>query len=199
MIILGLDIATNTGWAVRKDGFLVDKGLIPKRIVELSYTVVDDYHYVDDADHTSGAIVELINKHKPDFIYIEQTNQGRNRTSQKQLEFLHYSALKGIDRCGLSECVRYVDSSAWRKHLKVKLSPEDRKHNKLVKGKLARGKITLKHKAVQWANDLYNLNLLLKDDDIADALALVTYGMHKENKKNPVITESDIEELFGKS
>jgi len=173
--------------------------LISKEITELSYTVVDDYHYVDNADRTSNSIVFLIKKYKPDYIYIEQTNQGRNRTSQKQLEFLHYSALKGIDGCGLAERVRYVDSSAWRKHLKVKLSPEDRKHNKLVKSKLARGKITLKHKAVEWANDLYSLKLILKDNDIADALALVTYGINKEDKKNPIITASDIEELFGKS
>ena len=46
-----------------------------------------------------------------------------------------------------------------------------------------RGKITPKHLAVRWANDIYNKKLKIKDNDIADALAIATCGIIKEKTK----------------
>jgi hypothetical protein len=60
------------------------------------------------------------------------------------------------------------------------LTNADKKHNKTTKiaglgngtNPNYRGKITPKHLAVQKSNELYGLELKLKDDDIADAILL---------------------------
>lgn len=121
-------------------------------------------------------VYKLLVEHNPDLIVIEQTNLGRSRTDQKQLEFIHYEVLRRIIDMERERQVRYVDTSRWRSVLQIKLSKEQRSHNRLVKAKAARGKVTSKHLAVAWANDEYDLQLLKKDHDIADAIALATFG-----------------------
>jgi Holliday junction resolvasome RuvABC endonuclease subunit len=37
-----------------------------------------------------------------------------------------------------------------------------------------KGKITKKHLAIRWVNETYNLNLAMKDNDAADAIALAS-------------------------
>lgn len=192
-------MSTKTGYAVLNRTDLVGYGLVNRsgRAMDGDTQLkVEDYGFISDAEDIALGVVKAVSDNSPAYIYIEQTNKGRNRTSQKQLEFIHYAVLKALSDKGYATKVRYVDTSAWRKELKIKLSKEDSKHNKLVKAKKIRGKITTKHLACRWANETYNLDLLLKDNDIADAIAVATYGFIYESKDKPKITESDIESLF---
>ena len=179
MVILGLDLSTNSGWSILNNGQPIGYGLLSAPDVN-NYELVPDYAQVDRALKISEQIRDLIQRTGfIDFIYIEQTNKGQNRISQKQLEMIHFAVLTELRNLGMAPKVRYVDTSAWRKALGIQLNKLQREHNKLVRKKLARGKITWKHLAVEWANAKYGINLLLKDDDIADALALATYGTIK--------------------
>lgn len=197
MRILGLDMSTKTGYAVLDNGTLVDKGLITadsKPTDGFLKGLVEDYTFLSDAHWISTRIAKLIGG--IDYIYIEQTNIGKNRTSQKQLEFVHCMVLNNLRKLSVADRVRYVDTSAWRSELKVRMTKDDTKHNKLVKAKKIRGKITTKHLAVRWANETYGLDLLLKDNDIADAIAVATYGNIYENKPTPSVSEQDVEKIF---
>lgn len=198
MRVLGLDMSTKTGYAILESGTLIKSGLISKEITSSSRSTqgrVIDYVFLDMADEIAEGVRQYLNP-SIDFIYIEQTNQGRNRTSQKQLEFIHSAVLRTIKTSGYADKVRYVDSSAWRSILSIKLTKLDSQKNKLVKQKKERGKITSKHLVVRWVNEKYNLSLLLKDNDEADAIAVATYGFNYENKEKPNITELDIDRLF---
>ena len=153
---------------------------------ECTDDVLGDFALLKSAIGLADRLMQLVAQYAPDRIYIEQTNGGRFRTSQKQLEFIHCAFLQRlIEQHNL---VRYVDTSRWRSMLNIKLTKDQRKHNKLVKIKQARGKITPKHLAVIWANETYGLTLLKKDHDIADALCIATYGYCVESR--PQVYES---------
>ncbi len=187
MKVLGLDLSTKSGYAVIEDGELKEHGLAKARVLEPLDTL-EDYNQISKADSVAEQLKAVILAVKPDFIYIEQTNGGRFRTSQKQLEFIHYSVLAMIKKEYAASAVRYVDTSRWRTVLNIRLSKDQRKHNKLVKSKSARGKITPKHLAVKWANESFKMELKLKDNDIADAIAVSYYGYQENSKK--ISTES---------
>lgn len=201
MIIVGLDMATKVGYAILENGTLLDRGLVradakDKNIAQCDW--IEDYGFFVEAKSIARNIMAAIPKDF-DFVYIEQTNQGINRTTQKQLEFIHFAVLDSFDSAGQRDKVRYVNSSIWRSTLKITMNKDDRKHNKMVKSGEARGKITAKHLAVRWANATYDLQLKQKDNDIADALAVATYGNTYEKRCKPSVTASDIEKIFEKT
>ena len=174
-------MSTSCGWAILDDGDLVESGLIKVKDDHLIYNdLIEDYKFIDRADKVSRAIGILTATRYPDFIYIEQTNSGSFRTSQKMLEFIHYSVLKILFDLGYQNKINYVDTSAWRATHKIWMSKDDKKNNRLVSQGKKRGRITKKHLAVQWANIKYNLALKLKDNDIAEAIAIAAYGYGKE-------------------
>ncbi len=125
-------------------------------------------------------IMDLIVKLNPDEIVIEETNKGKNRYTQKILEFTHKAVL--IELSGCSFKLSYISTSIWRNKLGQKASKEDIKNNKLVnkanrEGKSKKslgltGKITPKHRAIRHVNETFNLNLKMKDNDKADAICL---------------------------
>jgi Holliday junction resolvasome RuvABC endonuclease subunit len=125
MIVLGLDLSTHCGWAVIQDcglsdSTILDYGCIECDSVKKNSSLPEDFYFFKRANHIAIEAMDLIVKYNPDFIYIEQTNLGRARDSQKQLEFIHYKILEHIDfRIGgrYVDCVRYVDTSNWRKIL----------------------------------------------------------------------------------
>lgn len=202
MRVLGLDMSTKTGYSIIGESGLEGYGLV---CVDrgardgLPPNHIEDYGFVADADQIAAKVGKIVAGKNFDYVYIEQTNKGRARTTQKQLEFIHFAVLRTLAILGYKEKVRYVDTSAWRSRLKVKMSKDDSKHNKLVRNRLARGKITTKHLAVRWANEKYGLELKLKDNDIADAIAVATYGHAEESKQKPNVTAKQIEEIFKKS
>jgi len=65
----------------------------------------------------------------------------------------------------IPENVRYRDPSRWRKTLGLRLSDEDKKHNKMVSQGKAKGKINAKHLSVKMANSLFKLDLILKENN----------------------------------
>lgn len=180
MKILGLDIAGKTGWAiidsvrpseVTHGLFTPGKGASPSGLeVET---------YLNAAKKLAKDTLALVKREKPDFIVIEQTNLGKSRTTQKYLEFLHCLVLLELQQDGFLGNCAYVDTSEWRGKLGIVLNSDQKKHNKLVKAKLAKGKKTAKHVAVAWANATFKLELKQKDDDIADAIGLAAYGVVK--------------------
>lgn len=194
-------MSTKTGFAYLENGKLSETDLIrleyPIRD-DLTHGWVQDVGFMFDSVSMAKMIFNRIKGINPDFIYIEQTNLGKNRESQKLLEFIHCSVLYILHKEGYGQKIRYVDTSAWRSKLKVRMTKEDSAHNKLVKAKAIRGKITTKHLAVRWVNDKYDLNLKLKDNDIADAISVATYGFIYEKQNKPKITEKTIEDLFAK-
>lgn len=197
MKILGLDMSTSCGWAVLDNLELVKSGLVN---VKNNFShdhmkqEVEDYQFIDKANLVAKHIAVIVQCHKPDFIYIEQTNSGSFRTSQKMLEFIHYAVLQILKVIGFSAIVRYVDTSAWRARHAIYLSKEDKKNNKMVSQGKKRGRVTKKHLAVRWANNAFNLSLKLKDNDIAEALAIASYGHSKEKNKKP--TNINLDALF---
>ena len=125
-------------------------------------------------------VLKLINDFAVDKIYIEQTNRGINRHSQKELEFLHYGILKRIFDKSYPEKVNYVDTSAWRSLLKIRLSKEQKQHNKEVRSKKKRGKITTKHLVVDWVNLTFKKELILKDNNYNEVETYLQEPLEKE-------------------
>ena len=189
MNILGLDLSSKTGYATIKDGKLESFGKVTTSGVLLTHEI-QEYNYIYQARAIANRLFAIIKKSKPDYIIIEQTNLGRSRDTQKGLEFVHYCVLEMLEVLGLDTKVAYVDTSAWRRVLKLKLTKEQRIHNRKnaelrrkkrrgeVKSapKKGEGKITWKHLSVSWANERFNLALKLVDNDMADAIALAEYG-----------------------
>lgn len=203
MRILGLDMSTKTGWAIleMKDGSttLIDQGLIKADILSKDFTL-EDVIYLYRANDMATQLLDLCLHNKVDYIYIEQTNGSKFRSSQKLLEFIHCMVLHKFvlfdSNRDLSSIIKYADTSAWRKELGVRMTKEWKTHNRKVRLKKARGKKTLKHVAVKWANETYGLELKLKDNDIADAIAVATYGLINENKVLKETTEDEIASVF---
>lgn len=189
------------GKLIRYGKITADEGLYRHALV--------DYNYFITARNIATKIMTLSSEFKPDRIVIEQTNQGRNRNSQKMLEFIHFAVLAVFYAHGYDKQIYYVDTSAWRKTLGLKLTKEQRVHNKSnsetkrkakVKGlrhapKKGEGKITWKHLSVEWANRTYNLELKLVQNDEADAIALCSYGLlvGKEINQTKVIETAFID------
>jgi D-alanyl-D-alanine carboxypeptidase len=176
MKILSLDISSKSGWAIHNGDQLIDYGLI--RVEIKDFNVNKDvnkspeypYNLLDAANEMGQRLLDIVLKTQPDKIVIENTVKGRNRHTQRLLEWMHKEITENLRSKNIK--FYYLDPSEWRSILEIKLSNEDKKNNKLVKSGKKRGKITKKHLSVRAANDLYSLNLKIKDNDIADAICL---------------------------
>jgi hypothetical protein len=184
MKVLGLDISTKAGWALREDSQPPVFGQI-----ELEKTVHEygkyPWSYVDAAAEMSELLYKKVVRSQADVVVIEETNLGRSRYAQKILEFTHCKLLQQI----YGREVIYLSSSAWRQALGLVMSKEDKKANaKLSKAKKVaaefgvkldkvalgiRGKVNKKHLAIRYVNATYGLNLKVKQNDAADAICLV--------------------------
>jgi Holliday junction resolvasome RuvABC endonuclease subunit len=206
MKIMGLDLSSKTGYAIISDGKLESFGKITTDGVFLTHEI-QEYNYIYQARAIANRLLNLIKRANPDYIIIEQTNLGRSRDTQKGLEFVHYAVLDMLEILGLDTKIAYVDTSAWRRVLKLKLTKEQRAHNrknaelrrKKRRGeakaapKKGEGKITWKHLSVSWANEKFGLSLKLVDNDMADAIALAEYGyIYHMSGKNQTCNEFDL-------
>jgi hypothetical protein len=132
---------------------------------------------------------------KFDRIIVEETNAGRNRYTQKLLEFLHHQLI--ADALSHQTPVTYLDSSGWRHNLGLVMTKEQKKANaklrKAMRDAKAKGEkvdkkalgikglTTPKHVAIAHANTTFGLNLKVKDNDAADAICLgLAYFNHCE-------------------
>lgn len=190
--ILGLDLSTKPGLVVADhDG----SGKLPDIVERESYKINSSpafpYGAIENAHAVADIVEEWVVKHRPDEIVIEQTNKGKNRYSQKQLEFVHYAVLTRLKPFGIT--IKYIDTSEWRRVLGQHMSKDDKKNNaKVSKAKKTenfhaakkaagvRGKITPKHLALRWVKDNYGIDLLMKENDIADAICIVAAAVRPE-------------------
>ncbi len=174
--LLSLDVSTSTGWALFVDGKLECSGVLPKVLIT-DFNVNKDpqkspaypWNIITAAEKVVDQIEELINSLGPTDLVVENTNKGRNRNTQRALEFQHFALLKRIQG---KFPMKYRDTSEWRKAVAMWMSKEDKKNNKDVSAGKKRGKITKKHLAVKMCNELYSLGLKLKDNDRADAILM---------------------------
>ena len=129
------------------------------------------YNVVDGAARVCGIVRELILKLTPlDIIVVENTNKGKNRHTQRILEFIHRDLLELFRY--LSIPMVYMDTSEWRKIVGLWMSKEDKKNNRDVSAGKKRGRINKKHLAVRMVNEKYGKKLKLKDNDEADAILM---------------------------
>ncbi len=185
MRVLAVDASTKCGWALFVDGKLTESGALPPVFVE-DFNVNKDphlspyypYNVVYGARKVASQIVALSYRTDPDQIVVENTNKGKNRHTQRILEFIHYVLLsKFEDRPWL---IRYMDTSEWRKIVGLWMNKDDKKNNREVSSGKKRGKITKKHLSVRMVNEKFNKSLKLKDNDEADAILLGLAFVNKE-------------------
>ena len=177
MKILSLDVSTKTGWALLHDGQLIKYGLIkpPKE----SLIDGDDFSsnriskIISFIEILTDEIKEIILTTNPDKIVIEQTNAGvlSSRLIQKLLEWIHYRILIMIVSTTKTYPF-YISTSRWRSIIEVKLTKDQKIHNKKVKLKQEKNKVTVKHLAINKINELFNLDFKIKDNDKADAILI---------------------------
>lgn len=181
MYVLGLDISSNTGWALFDDDNLICCGLLPTPAKTYEFP----WSFYNWSKNTASTIAELVCKYQyVDKIVIERTNLGRNREFQTYLEWIHGFFLSHVDAQQLNDKICYVDTSQWRKKINLKLSIDQRKQNKFINSQHKNGvknvlqngkrigKVTSKHLSVNYVNDNYSMDFKLKHNDIADAICV---------------------------
>ncbi len=175
--ILALDLSTYTGWAVLDavSGNLLDYGNLVCTVEDFNVNGRPETSPLYPrniklaADDMGLQVYNLICSISPTVVIIENTVKGRNRHTQRILEWIHKSV---FDAVGPEYKIVYLDPSQWRKELELRMSKEDKDNNVQVKKGTSRGKITPKHLSVRRVNDKFKLELKLKDNDIADAINL---------------------------
>jgi hypothetical protein len=185
--LLGLDISSKTGWAILDDKKLVDYGLLKVEHDIFKFkpdpTKSPEYpkNVMDLAFNMSRMIWDVILKTQPDLIVIEHLVKGRNRTSQRLLEWIHKDVFSLLLDSKFNW--KYVDPSEWRKLIDLRLNKEQRKNNQDVSKGKKKGRVTKKHLSVIFANTTFGLKLLKKDNDISDAIGLcVSQIILRENE-----------------
>ena len=173
--VLALDISSNTGYSIMKNGELLDHGVLSVTAEDFNVNNYPErspkypYNIWKASDDMGYQVLNIALGYEPDYIVIENTVNGKNRNSQRYLEWINKSC---FDRLHDKAKIIYLDPSQWRKIIGLRLTTEDKKHNALVSKKKAKGKITRKHLSVRMANELYNTSFKLKDNDIADSVLL---------------------------
>lgn len=196
--ILAIDMSTKTGYAVLdiEDGdfTLVAADTLPKESEpEGDYPI----NYLDWSYKSFNHIEKIIEQYKPDEFVIEETAKGsKNNMSQKIVEFLHFElALYFRDTDNNKSPRRYYLTEEWRRIVGCLMNKEEKKQNaevrkqrkkgiKVCKNKDGKriGIVTKKHVNVRRANEVYDLELILKDEDRADAL-LLAHALYLEKYK----------------
>lgn len=190
MRVLVLDISTSLGWALLEGD---QPSSVKPRLLESGIIVADPdsngypWNYVFRTRRLADEVMTLVVNIQPDVIVIEETNLGRQRYSQKMLEFCHLGILS---RLGTVWPVFYVNTRSWRETLGLRLTKDQKKANaKLSKAKRTalqkgakldkkalgiKGKVNWKHLAVAYVNATYGTSFKMKDNDVADAVCLGT-------------------------
>ena len=196
-----MDVSTNTGFAVFKGDILDSYGLISIKIPEYKSDIkkFSDFpeaypkNFVTTSLTLASQIKELLVEEKIEYVVIEHTEKGKQRLSQRTLEWFHFAIVKML--LDLNIPFKYLLVSDWRKVVKCYLTcwPEHIAFNKQVKEakkkatptktgrKTARidgkrvSKMDFKKLSILIANKEYGLEI--DDDNIADAINIGTAAM----------------------
>jgi hypothetical protein len=201
MKCLGLDISTKAGWAVlsqKEDGSVVFErsGLLTNDRTALEFGAYPKGYRLA-AENLGRQLADLVRAHRPDVVIVEETNQGKNRYTQKLLEWIHLSFQQHWDGAWDDSTwptvpePKYISTGTWKHTLGLK-KPKDAKQNDVLlkqakamaatgactlneaKKKLGvRGKWNKKMLAVNHVNERFNLGWKLKHNDEAEAICLV--------------------------
>jgi len=191
MKIVALDLSTNTGVAVLNNGKVVSFETVRRKIEHYVHEIrtYEDYppeypfNFLDAANDLAEKLMAIVATHKPDLVVIEEVNKARARFSQKALEYIHFAVITKLRADGIKP--KFLTQRCWRdkvgayaskedKYLNAKIGREKRKTGKKqakIDGKVV-GRRTTKHFSVREANRIFGLELILKDNDAADALCL---------------------------
>ena len=196
--MLALDLSSRTGWAFYQNGVLKERGVCAAEgQVLTSSTLKYPWSMMQSVMDMKEKVRGLVERFGPDIVVIEETNLGKQRYSQKFLEWLHFNVVAYLHVMSTTrgwpkaENVVYISTSAWRKTLDIKLSKDDRKNNRKVKGikgdsvlsketkkKLlkelgVRGKKTPKHLSCAYVKATHGIDLKVStENDIADAICI---------------------------
>ena len=188
--VLALDVSTKTGWALYVDGQLTDSGEMDQ-VKGVDFNVNKDPQQRPNYPHNIlDVAVEVVKRIEwlmcglppVDVVVVENTNKGRNRHTQRMLEWIHLELVRFFRRAALP--FRYMDSSEWRGIVEMRMSKEDKKNNRDVKAGKKRGRINKKHLAVRMVEDKFGLKLKMAENDRADAILLGLAYVTKETEKN---------------
>ena len=136
MKIIALDLSTNTGFSILKDSKVIEYGNIQYKVEDFNVQNYPEkspkypYNIVESAENIAMDILSLVESYDADFIVIENTVKGRNRNTQRILEFIHMAVLMALK--SHKSKIKYLDPSEWRKIMDVRLSKADKDHNKMV-------------------------------------------------------------------
>jgi len=188
--ILSLDLSTAcTGWSVfnMDTKELIEYGAILPKLDKyqrkLGYPEIQLIKMISIANE----IKKLVERINPKTILIEEISGSKNYLGQKTLDGLHwivlYTIIKDIKRVVFMNVTGY---NGWRYLLGLKLSEENKIHNKenkLMNKKLQRGSrkliiITPKHLAQYYVNKTYNTPFDVEnnatDNDVVDSIAMAS-------------------------
>lgn len=179
MRVLSIDASSHTGWAIIENDLLISYGKIDVPCKDHSWPL----GILNWAKDISDKIFNLISTTVCDKIIIERANSSKFRDSQNVLDWMHFDLINTLVDEGYYSKLLYVDSSHWRKVCDLKLNKDQKKQNKMARAAAKKmeilkidgkrkGKVTKKHLAVNWANEKFNTQFKLKDNDIAEAVCL---------------------------
>ena len=175
--ILALDLSTSPGWAILEDGKLLDCGKESFKIEDFNVNAYPNksekypYNIVDTVEEVAEYIYNIYESETDiDYVVIENTVRGINRNTQRALEWIHLAVLNRFNE--ERSKIKYLDPSEWRKIIELRLTDEDKAHNKLVRKKVVKGKITHKHLSVRYVNKLFDKTFKLVDNDLCDAVCV---------------------------
>lgn len=191
---ISLDISTNTGYAIFEGSHLLKYGIFTKKVVDYkadvrTYTDLPKtypYNFLDTVDYITYMCMKIIKMNNIEMVIIEHPEQGKQRLSQRLLEWIHLTLIRELKKSKIS--FKYILVSDWRKAVNcyIKHWPTLQEFNKQVRKAKAnaiptqkgikvakiKGKrvscIDQKKLSIILANDEYNLDI--KDDNIADAI-----------------------------
>ena len=191
---VSLDISTNTGYAIFHNTKLIKYGVFTRKVHEYKADVKTctdlpkSYpdNFIAAIDAITAMCMRIIKNNDIDMVVMEHPEQGKQRMSQRLLEWIHLALIREFKRYEIP--YKYILVSDWRKVVKcyIKDWPDLQHWNKEVrkaKGKatptktgrkIAKiegrrvSKIDQKKLSIMIANDYYNLEVT--DNNIADAI-----------------------------
>jgi hypothetical protein len=161
------------------DKEISDFGTYPENYVEYSKYIIDRLlDFIASKQSENGLNVDWDTM----IFIVEETTPGRNNYAQRILEFLHFYLIESLMK--YNSKIVYLRTGSWKSIVSAKQTKEEQKKNakiarikkktgkKLAKDESGKvmGRITRKHVSVRVANQTFGLNLILKNEDEADAL-----------------------------
>jgi len=194
MKFISLDISTNTGYAVFEENTLISFGVFTRKVKDYkadigTYKDLPECYpdnFLDAVDLITKECLRVIHEHGINIVVIEHPESGKQRLSQRLLEWIHLTLVRELKEQYIP--FKYILVNDWRNVVKcyLKYWTEYRNWNKQVKkarniavptktgmlvpkidGKRVSA-INQKKLSIIIANEHYDLDI--KDDNIADAI-----------------------------